>query len=307
METTKELKVIKDLTLDFKDITDNDVELLQHFFNQYPSRSCDFSVGGVLLWNKFYNYQYCIIGETLIIMGTWPESNLKIFYEPRGEMSLEEYKDLVANYCRINKEKGILLLPEEYAPVEDGDGRPVDQTLMPDWMEYIYEIDKFINFPGKKMSKKRNHLNFFKNHYDYSIEEINEDNADELVKFTDDFSINHSDDKIAVYEAEEVKRALLSYSSYPYLGILIRVNGKIAGYTFGEVISDTMIIHVEKGDINYGGVYQALSSFFAEAVKEKYPEVQYLNREDDMGSEDLRKSKLSYHPSKFIGKRVISF
>ncbi|MDE7180464.1 MAG: phosphatidylglycerol lysyltransferase domain-containing protein [Muribaculaceae bacterium] len=293
--------------LEFTPVTDDDCELLRDFFEKYPSRSCDFSVGGVLLWNGFYQYEYSIVDDSLLIMGSWPGSDLKIFYEPRGPISIDAYTNLVKDYCRATKAKGIILLPEETLPVADGDGRPVDTTLMPDWMEYVYEIEKFNNFPGKKMAKKRNHLNFFKNHYDhYEIEEISESIADELIDFTERFSEGHADDAVAVYEAEEIKKALRNYSRYPYYGIAIRVDGNIVAYTFGEAIGDTMIIHAEKGDISYGGVYQAISSFFAEAVSERYPEVRYLNREDDMGSEDLRKSKLSYHPSFFIGKRVIS-
>lgn len=307
MKTTEQLSVLTSVELEFNKVTDEDIDILQEYFSTYPSRSCDFSIGGVLIWNNFYDYYYAIANDSLILMGTWPGSDLKIFYEPRGPISTENYNRIVSNYCRENNLKGIILFPEEYAPVPEGDGRPVEQTLMPDWMEYVYDIDKFINFPGKKMSKKRNHLNFFNNHYtDVAVEEISEDSADELIAFTKKFSQSHSGDEVANYESHEVEDALRSYNKYPYYGIIIRVNGEIAAYTFGEAIGDTMIIHAEKADIAYGGIYQAIASYFAEAVSKKYPEVRYLNREDDMGSEDLRKSKLSYHPSMFIGKRVIA-
>lgn len=293
--------------LDFSSVTDEDLPLLEHFFNKYPSRSCDFSIGGVLLWSNYYDYKYAIYRDSLILMGTWPDSDLRIFYAPSGLLEIDEYTEAITAYCRQNGLKGIILLPEETLPTADGDGRPVEQTLMPDWMEYVYDIDKFRGFPGKKMSKKRNHLNFFKAHYpDCRIEEITEYMADELIEFTSKFSSEHMDEKVAVYESNEVSEALRHYSRYPYYGIALRIDGRIAGYTFGEVIGDTMIIHAEKGDMSYGGIYQALASDFAEASAEKFPQLRYLNREDDMGSEDLRKSKLSYHPAFFITKRVIA-
>lgn len=293
--------------LKFIAVTEDDKDLLRRFFMKYPSRSCDFSVGGVLLWNNFYNYEYAVAGDSLLLMGVWPGSDLRIFYAPCGPMDLETYRRLINGYCNSEGLKGILMLPEEYEPQSEGDGRPVNDMLMADWMEYLYDIEKFKNFPGKKMSKKRNHLNFFMNHYtDRKIEVIDSSIADELIDFTRKFQSAHADDRIARYEADEIMRALRNYDDYPYFGIAIRINGEIAAYTFGECIGDTMIIHAEKADIEYGGIYQAIASLFAIAVSEKYPEVRYLNREDDMGSEDLRKSKLSYHPALFIAKRVIS-
>lgn len=294
-------------TLKFCHVTNEDVGLLRHFFERYPSRSCDFTVGGVLLWNNFYKYSYAVVDDTLLLMGVWPGSDLHIFYAPCGPMDLRTFKRLISNFCDNESLKGIIMLPEEYEPSEEGDGRPIDDMLMADWMEYLYDIEKFKKFPGKKMSKKRNHLNFFMSHYsDKEFVEIDGSIADELIQFTEKFRDNHSKDATSVYEANEIIEALKHYEQYPYFGIAIRVNGKIAAYTFGECIGDTMIIHAEKADIEFGGIYQAIASEFALAVSEKYPEVRYLNREDDMGSEDLRKSKLSYHPALFVAKRVIS-
>lgn len=293
-------------TLQFRDVTDSDILLLNDFFQRYPSRSCDFSIGGVLIWKNFYDYKIAIVDGSLIIMGTWPDSDMRIFYEPRGPIPYAEYQDLVMDYCNQHNLKGFIMLPEEKEPIDEGDGRPVDSTLMQDWMEYLYDIEKFKTFAGKKMSKKRNHLNFFLNHYpDREIVEINEDIVPELISFTREFNATH-DDNTARYESREIIDSLSHFRDFPYFGIAIKVNGKIAGYSFGEVIGDTLIVHAEKGNIEYGGIYQALSSRMAIAASEKYPGIKYLNREDDMGSEDLRKSKLSYHPSLFIAKRIIS-
>lgn len=293
--------------LKFQAVTDDDIPLLSRFFDLYPSRSCDFSIGGVLLWKNFYDYRFTVVRDSLIILGTWPGTETCIFYEPRGPLDYNTYKRIVFDYCNRNNLKGFMMLPEEYLPSEEEDPRPIDDMLMADWMEYLYDIDKFKNFPGHKMGKKRNHLNFFLNHYpDCDVREITEGMAADLISFTIAFSENHSDDAVAMYECHEIIEALKNYSGYPYFGIAIYHNDEPIGYTFGERIGDTMIIHAEKGNIEYGGIYQALASRLALAVAERYPDVRYLNREDDMGSEDLRKSKLSYHPSLFIAKRIIT-
>lgn len=101
------------------------------------------------------------------------------------------------------------------------------------------------------------------------------------------------------------KGALASYFVYGFTGIVIRIDGKVAGFTFGEPNGDTFFVHVEKGDIEYRGIYQALSSAMARLVRKLLPEVAYLNREDDMGFEALKSSKMSYHPILFIDKRLL--
>ena len=98
---------------------------------------------------------------------------------------------------------------------------------------------------------------------------------------------------------------LRDFGLYPFEGIALRKDGRIIGYTFGELTGDTFHVHAEKGDVSYRGVYQALASRMAKAVKDSHPQVSYLNREDDMGFLSLRRSKLSYRPSLVINKKVI--
>ncbi|MDE7402869.1 MAG: phosphatidylglycerol lysyltransferase domain-containing protein [Muribaculaceae bacterium] len=291
--------------IDFRPVTDADISLLEYYFKAYPARSCDFTIGGVLIWAEYYNYQIAVIKDTLIIKGTLPDSDTSIFYAPIGAMDSEEYCEIIRNYCRIKGMHGYILEPTEIEPSDTGDGRPTQQGIIQGMTEYLYNIEKFINFPGKKMEKKRNHLNFFNREYnDIEIEEINQSLSSQMISFTIAFGATH-DDEVADYEARNIIDSIRSYDKYPYYGIVLKQNGKVIGYTFGEAIGDTFVIHAEKGDIQYRGIYQALASKLAEAVKLKYPDIKYLNREDDMGFEHLRKSKLSYHPSLYIAKRLV--
>ena len=78
---------------------------------------------------------------------------------------------------------------------------------------------------------------------------------------------------------------------------------QIVGFSVGEIVYDTLIVHIEKGDTDYEGVYQVLSNEFAKRFVT--PEVKYINREDDSGDSNLRTSKLSYHPLKILEKFTI--
>ena len=88
--------------------------------------------------------------------------------------------------------------------------------------------------------------------------------------------------------------ALLNMEKLNLKGGAIRINGKIAAFTLGEVLNpETALIHFEKADTAYDGIYQAINNEF---LIHEWSDMKYVNREEDMGIEGLRKAKLSYCP-----------
>ncbi|MDE5869746.1 MAG: phosphatidylglycerol lysyltransferase domain-containing protein [Muribaculaceae bacterium] len=224
-----------------------------------------------------------------------------------GELTEEAGIDVIHQYCNEASIQARIIIPNECDADKIENFIAGKTRYLPGWQEYMYNIEQFIKFSGKKMEKKRNHLNYFMNHFsDYQMEILDGTQNDELIEFNDKFNLYHKDDETFDYESTAIGKAIEDYNLYPFFGLLLRYDGNIIGYTFGEVVGDTFIIHAEKGDIEYRGVYQALSSLLSREIQEKYPHVRYLNREDDMDNEYLRKSKLSYHPTKFIAKWEIS-
>ena len=289
----------------FKAATLGDIPLLKEYFNRYPSRSCDFTLGGVLIWADYFRYHIAVAADTLFIAGKSPESDTWLFYTPRGPHSLEIYRSMIADFCRSRGIEGRLLLAVETKEEESGISS-VESPTIDGWREYLYDIDRFTGFAGKKMEKKRNHLNFFNSHYpEAEIREIGAGDMSELEEFSERFEERHAGCLLMHYENAETLRALRNYDAYGFLGVAIRIGGKLVGYSYGERAADAFVVHAEKGDIEYRGIYQALASAMARMAKERWPELRYLNREDDMDFEDLRRSKLSYHPSLFIEKQVI--
>lgn len=290
----------------FRTVSVDNIDILQSFFNRYPSKSCDFSVGGVLIWRDMFDYQLSIYEESLLIRGYLDDKDLYLFYAPVGNISLDKYINLLKEYCYEKSIKGILILPEE-SPVEfDTENENQLSEYLPEYREYLYPIEKFCDFPGKKMEKKRNHLHYFQhNYFPFSIEIISSLIIPELIKFTLEFDILHSENPQADYECHQIIEVLKNYDSYPFEGLAIRKEGEIIGYSFGEKIGNTFIIHAEKGNTFFRGIYQEISSEMAKFILSKYSDVRYLNREDDMGDESLKQSKMSYHPTLFINKRII--
>ena len=177
---------------------------------------------------------------------------------------------------------------------------------------FIKSIKSSINNDSRKqiinktiISIFTNHINKFKKLYsDYSFDVITDNDIPQLIDFTKNFTFNSEKDDSAQEELGICIEVLENYKKYNMLGGVLRVDGRIIGYSIGEIIGDTLFDHIEKADISYHGAYQMLTnSFLKEFAADE--SVKYVNREEDCGDEGLRKSKLSYHPVELIEKNTI--
>ena len=98
---------------------------------------------------------------------------------------------------------------------------------------------------------------------------------------------------------------LENYELYGLLGGALRVDGRIIGYSIGEIIGDTLFCHIEKADFSYNGAYQMLTNQFLKMYAQS-DEVKFVNREEDCGDPGLRKSKLSYNPVELLEKNTVT-
>ena len=288
----------------FKSLTKNDIPLIAPYFENESSFACDCSIGGCFIWCDFFQTKYAIIEETLVFRIVLDKKTRYTY--PIGKNIESAFALIEKDAERCNTEieffvfsqNDLLSLKERYPSHEILDKR--------EYYDYVYDYGSMCDFRGKKFSGQRNHINKFKRLYgNYSFEEIDETNKKELAEFFRDFAAR-SEKKNAAIEAEALKifEVLENMSEYRQFGGILRVDGKIVGFSIAEKIDKTMFIHVEKADISYDGVYQMLVSCFATHFAEDG--VVYINREDDVGDEGLRKSKLSYHPIFLVEKYIFS-
>lgn len=162
--------------------------------------------------------------------------------------------------------------------------------------DYIYSATELASLKGRKFEKKRNHLAKFRRTYDYTYEIIDLHNIAECVAISDQWRIANAaqvGDSVNL-EFSALKRAAANYEQLGLLGGLIRIDGKPVAFAIGEEINPKVfLVHFEKALDGYDGLYAAINNEFADHHLTKY---QFVNREEDMGVEGLRKSKLSYHP-----------
>ena len=173
--------------------------------------------------------------------------------------------------------------------------------------DYVYAIEELAELKGRKFQRKRNHLNRFRqNHVGYTVEPITEENTAEVVQLLDRWYADRLlADPLAdfIMEQKAIYKALRHREELGIEGIVLRHNGQLLAMTMGSPLSaNTFDVQFEKALDFADGAYPAINWEFARYLQAKYPTLQWLNREDDLGLEGLRKAKLAYCPDHMIEK-----
>ena len=176
-----------------------------------------------------------------------------------------------------------------------------------DAFDYIYAIDDLADLKGRKYQKKRNHINRFRQNYPgYTLEPITDENTIDAVLLLQKW---YADRELAdphadfIMEQAAIFKALRNRKELGMEGLLLKHEGRTLAMTLGSALSEiTFDVQFEKALEEADGAYPTINQEFARYLRAKYPKLQWLDREDDMGLEGLRKAKLSYEPHHMIEK-----
>ena len=172
--------------------------------------------------------------------------------------------------------------------------------------DYVYNIDDLADLRGRKFQQKRNHLNRFEeNHPDWRVEALDEATMDDARALIDHwFDVKAEDPELDLgLEKLALRRAFEQFEELGLEGMVLYAGGQPVAVTIGSPLSeDTFDVHFEKAREDIQGAYGAINRAFARHLREKYPALRYLNREDDLGLPGLRKAKLSYNPAFLVEK-----
>lgn len=170
--------------------------------------------------------------------------------------------------------------------------------------DYVYAMEELRDLAGRKLHSKRNHINQFMALYSDRYEYVKLDPAmlGECMALYNEWLVGKesSDDPDAVGEYIAIRLLLTHMKELNVFGAGIKIDGKLRAYTIGERIDDEMaVVHIEKADADVPGLFTLVNNLF---VTNELKDVRFINREEDMGIEGLRRAKLSYYPTFMIDK-----
>lgn len=292
--------------LSFKKPTIEDKQWVDECLKYVNSFNCEYTFGNLLVWSTSYLTTICKYKDFLLCR--WGRNNDYMYSVPIGK---GDFKDAVEQI--INDAKSFHITPVIYGVTENYK-KLIDKYFPGSFSyeydegynDYIYSVEKMAELRGKKYHGKRNHItNFKKNNPDWSFEILNQDNINECIALHSQWIKNHEDDEDYSYEFEAVLTAFENYEKLGFVGGLIRVDGKVIAYTMGERHSDRLFVtHFEKAPAEIQGAYPIINQEFTRNCLMNY---EYVNREEDLGLEGLRKAKQSYNPELFLEKCVATY
>ena len=287
----------------FRDITIQDKDTITAYTMNSCRRNCDLSFSNLCSWRFLYHTKFAIINNFLVFK-FWAGDELA-YMMPVGEGNLEEVLNELIEDARQEGEPFCMLgvcscMREDLEAIMPGQfGFTVDR----DYADYIYLRSDLATLKGKKFQSKRNHINKFRNTYpDYKYSPITKDRIQECLELEAKWcKANDCDQQEGTgNERRALIYALNHFEELGLTGGILHVNGQIVAFTFGMPINkETFGVHVEKADTSIDGAYAMINYEFANRIPEQYI---YINREEDLGIEGLRKAKLSYQPVTILEK-----
>ncbi len=292
--------------IEFRDLLKSDKTLLDGYFRRRYYENAHFNFTNFYMWREPYHVQICEEDDVLFMTSEW-EGVLQAI-QPFGEEErmqeaigkfLRYFEDVGRDFRMVGIEESfaeeLRLYPEaEFEIREDRDAE-----------DYVYLAEKLISLSGRKLHSKKNHLNAFRKLYPQA----------EYLPITDELITackiemnnwyklrlqDEPEDPFIGWERKAIMEILNDFHYFDLKGGAIRIDKRIVAFTFGEQLNkDTAVIHVEKADPDVRGAYPAINQGFAE---HEWSGMTYINREEDMGHEGLRKAKESYKPEKLIKK-----
>ena len=264
----------------------------------------------IFAWAEIYHYRVAQVNGYLVLKGILNDS--PYYFYPAGSGDIKTVLEVMQQDAASCGHEFLFagVSPENIAVINRVFPEHFEYTEMRDSFDYVYRLEKLVTLSGNKLHSKRNHINRFKKeNYDWKFELISLENLAECWEMNLDWcKINARHEAEIANECCAVRRCFDHFAALGLEGGLIRSEGKVIAFTMGEKLnSDTYIIHVEKAFSEIAGSYQMINREFAAFIQKNYPELVYVNREEDMGFEGLRKAKLSYYPERMEEKYFATY
>lgn len=285
-----------------------DFELLDTYFRKYPTRCCDRTATNLILWSSNYHVLFAEYKGTIL----FKEEMANGYAFPVGsDENVREVLTELIEESRKNQEEFYIyeVTKEMQEKIDVWFPMQFETEYERNSYDYVYEVESLATLKGKKLHAKRNHINKFMkmNEGEWSYEVMSEENLEECLNMAAKWCEQNGchEDEQKAHEICVTKHAILSREELGMTGGVLKLRGEVIAFTIGKSVNeDTFVTHIEKAYADVDGAYAMINQQFAK--QELLGKYMYVNREEDLGKEGLRKAKLSYRPAFLIEKGVSS-
>lgn len=280
-------------------ITLEHYDSIKRFLNNNGELSCENSFVNLLVWQKAYSNCFKILDDCFLLYSKSGNSyRYRLPFCDDFEYGFNKIIELndgnlpviwAQEGAKFDKFKSIYSDKYDFEEIRDA-------------FDYIYKTEDLISLSGKKYHSKRNHIAKFSKNFNWEYKTIDKNLVPLVLKCAQKWYLENSErmDKYMSVEQEAVNTILNNMDILSAKGGAILVDGEVIAFTLGSPINeDVFDIHIEKALKDYSEAYTVINREF---LKNELADFKFVNREDDMGLEGLRKAKLSYKPHILLKK-----
>lgn len=288
--------------LPFREITLEDKPMVEHCGSHYNYHLCERCFVDLFMWRSHYNTQICFKDGFMLVKMSPLDGGHDCYLAPVGQGDLVGALDALEQDAAERGLPFVIVSVAEPMIERIEAVRPGKFTFShdsEDGDDYIYLAEKLRTLSGKKLQSKRNLVNRFKAAYEgrWSYEDMTRDNIKDAFAFHIHWCNLNGCARERDFEGETcaIVQALHNFDYLNLRGGLLRLDGEVIAFTFGcKATPDMFVVQIEKADHTIQGAYQMINQQF---VQRNCNDVEYVNREEDLGLEGLRKAKKSYYPA----------
>ena len=278
--------------VEFKEVELTDINWTRELLGYSGYRGCEYTFGNNFMWQCVFYTRIARYKDFYLI-----KSGSGGYFFPAGRGDFREAVEYLKADAKENGENLKFVTMNKASMEWLSENYPDEFKFCSnrDMYDYIYNFCDLAELKGKKYHSKRNFINRFREN-NWCYESITPQNIHECAEMNERWIKEYeAADKGLMRESCVVNRGLEHFGDLGFKGGLLRVDGEVAAFTFGEAVTcDTFVVHAEKAFTRIQGAYPAINNEF---VSRECCDFAYINREEDMGLENLRKAKLSYHPA----------
>jgi len=289
----------------FKELSLEDKSLFDRMFTQYPPQISEFTFTNLFIWRNAYQIEISRLQNFLCLFAK--KGNHPFFFPPIGEGEMIECCRVLLRWM---KEKGVspkmTRVSEEIISHFDWGAEGFAVTYDRDQSDYVYLLEDLAQLQGRKYHRKRNHIKRFKERYPYQYVPLVPELISECLELQTAWcDLKHCDADLSLAnEFSAIREAFIHFEALGVKGGAILINEKVEAFTLGEPLNrETIVIHIEKANPDFDGLYPTLNQAFLEHHWTGYT---YVNREQDLGEDGLRKAKESYFPHHMVNKYTLT-
>jgi len=296
-------------SMEFKKIQLSDKPVFDRLLEANTFRASECSFSNLYGWAHKFNTKFAVFNDFLLIKFTGITGKCS-YLMPFGKGDLRAAIEALYEDCGCKRRFEMSGVTERmWQKIEEAMPDVFQKTPTPDSFDYIYMSEKLIHLAGKKLQSKRNHVNRFKKEHGWQYISLNE--RPEMVTeckrmLSEWYDLNAAThDKSLCLDYITTMDFLNNFETLGLRGGAIFADEQVDAFSLGtRLTDDTFIVHVEKAFAKINGAYAIMNQQFAEHEAVNY---MYVNREEDMGFESLKKAKMSYYPDILLEKNLVKF